>query len=267
MLCKIFKQLSIYTWTQIRRSRRVNYQLKEETLTDIIILELKRRNLSQIFTKEFTKHEEGINGSDWEWWFNSGGQWIGFRVQAKIINIKSNGFEHLHFRNRHTGIYQCDKLIQNALSQSIPRIPIYCLYLQTADTSLLTRWTCGTFAKNRRLWGCSLMSAFQVKNIRARNLKLLRDIESFLRPWHCLVCCSGFGGSTKIENIDSYWQNNLEIDLGVLQEMGLEAPKTFITDNPPNYVLQILTNDNNSEIKPPDEEIDGVVVFNLNSQS
>jgi hypothetical protein len=264
MLCKTFMQLAIYTWTQIRRSRSVNYQLKEETLTDMIILELKRRFSSQIFTKEFTKPQEGVNGADWEWWFNSGSQWIGFRVQAKIINSNSNEFEHLHYRNRNTGIYQCDKLIQNALAQPIPRIPLYCLYLQTPDLSLLTNWICGTYPQNRRLWGCSLISAFEVKKLRSSNLKHLANLEAFLRPWHCLVCCSGFGGNSKVENINSYWQRNFEIDETILQDMKLERPNSFITDNPPNYVLQLLKNEQNSDVQAPDEELDGVIVFRLN---
>ncbi|AZC00460.1 hypothetical protein DKE52_008150 [Acinetobacter pittii] len=71
----------------------------EESITDSLMVELKLRHPYDVFTTTFTRHEEGKNGADWEWWFvdSTGRKGIGFRVQAKIINFESNSFKQLHY--------------------------------------------------------------------------------------------------------------------------------------------------------------------------
>lgn len=261
-LCDSFKKLSLETWNTIQKSRSVNYQMKEETLTDYNMLELKLRHSSQIRTRVFTKPEEGVNGADWEWWFKgNSNKWIGFRVQAKILNIQSDEFEHLHYKTRRTGIYQSDKLINNALSQSIPRIPLYCLFLQTNNNSLLNKWTCKTFGQIKDLYGCSLISAFTVQKLRTTNSKHLSDLEDYIKPWHCLVCCSGYGQSDFITNIESYALNSFDLTSENLVNADNTIPESFITEKPPNYVVQLLENEKNDNVKRPDEDLNGITII------
>lgn len=261
-LCETFKQLALDTWDKIQESRIVNFQLKEETFTDINMLDLKLKHSGQIKTKVFTKREEGKNGADWEWWFQGrSGNWIGFRVQAKIINLLSNEFEHLHYQNPRTHIYQCDKLIQNALSHSTPKIPLYCFFIQTENQDYLNKWTCGTFPKDKKLYGCSLTSAFEVLKLRPTDSKHIIDLENSLKPWHCLVCCKGFGRSTDfITNIQAYAKENFVLDKDLAQNLNVEIPESFTTNEPPSYVLSILKYENNESIDAPDSEIDGVII-------
>jgi len=261
-LCNTFKRLSFETWDTIQRGRSVNYQMKEETLTDYNMLELKLRHSSQIRTRVFTKPEEGINGADWEWWFKgNSNKWIGFRIQAKILNIQSEEFEHLHYQTRSTGVYQSDKLINNALGQLIPRIPLYCLFLQTDNNSLLNKWNCRTIGQIKDLYGCSLTSAFTIRNLRTTNSKHLSQLENHIEPWHCLVCCSGFGRSDFITNIESYALNNFNLNDNNLENTGREIPESFITKNPPDYVLQLLENEKNDNLKRPDEDLSGITII------
>ena len=97
-LCKTFKRRSLSTWNLLSKGRRIGTQLLEETLTDINLLELKLSHPSEVITTTFTKPKEGTTGADWEWWFTgSSGYWLGFRVQAKIIELQSSVFEHLHY--------------------------------------------------------------------------------------------------------------------------------------------------------------------------
>lgn len=70
-LCNTFQQLAIDTWKLLQESRSASYQVKEETITDINMLRLKRMHSHQVRTITFTKHEEGLNGADWEWWFHN----------------------------------------------------------------------------------------------------------------------------------------------------------------------------------------------------
>lgn len=263
MLCSTFKSLALNTWDKIAESRRASLQLKEETFTDINMLHLKLRHSGQVKTTVFAKPDEGKNGADWEWWFNfNNDQWIGFRVQAKILNIKSEEFEHLHYKNPATGIYQCDKLIKNALTTKHPKIPLYCFYLQTYNPERLTNWSCGSFAPTNDLWGCSLLSAFEVKRLRVANHKHLSHVENLMKPWHCLVCCSGYGsGTNKILNIGEYAKNNFLMDKDLVSDLDVSIPDGFISQNPPSYVTAIFENESNIEVQPPDKELDGVMIY------
>jgi hypothetical protein len=261
-ICDTFKRLALDTWDGILRSRQVNFQLKEETFIDINMLTLKLRHNDQIKTKVFNKRQEGINGADWEWWFKGiTGNWLGFRVQAKIINISSFEFEHLHYRNPRTQIYQCDKLIQNSLNARCPKIPLYCFFIQTNDVTHLTNWPCPTYPYVKDLYGCSLTSAFTIKQLRATDGKHIINLQNNIKPWHCLVCCSGYGHGDLISNIHAYSMANFKLDKDFAKEMDLNIPDDFTTKNPPDYVIAILDSEKNDNIKPPDNEIDGVLIF------
>ncbi len=266
MICNTFKRLSLNTWDKISQSRSVNFQLKEETFTDLNMLDIKRNHPLKVRTKVFTKQEEGQNGADWEWWFrNTKNQWIGFRIQAKIINNLSEEFEHLHYQSK-TKVFQCDKLLQKALTKRTPKVPLYCFYIQTNNKKLLTKWTCGTFPPTLDLWGCSLTSAFVVKKLRTKFNNNLSHLEPYLKPWHCLVCCTGYGGDDPIENISNYVEANFEMDTVAAGELGLTIPETFITTNPPQYVLNILENENNDNIFTDDEDLRGVLIYTFDDE-
>lgn len=261
-LCDTFKRLALDTWDNILKSRQVNFQLKEETFIDINMLALKTRHGRQVSTKVFTKRQEGNNGADWEWWFHGlSGDWIGFRVQAKIINIHSSEFEHLHYQNKRTHIYQCDKLIQNALTRRNPKFPLYCFFIQTDNKTHLPNWSCRTYPYLKDLYGCSLTSAFSVKQLRATNSKHITNLQTDLRPWHCLVCCSGYGQGDFISNIQAYAKANFKLDSDIARELEVSIPDNFLTQKPPDYVLAILKNENSDNIKAPDEDIEGVIII------
>lgn len=268
MICNTFKRLALDTWDKIALSRRVNFQLKEETLTDLNMLELKLRHPGQVLTTVFSKPEEGVNGADWEWWFNiNGTDWIGFRIQAKILNIYSDRFEHLHYRTASTGDFQSDKLIRRALTASPPLIPLYCLYLQTDNPVRIHHWACRSFAPTKDLLGCSLLGAFDVRRLRATNIDHLSDVEQLIKPWHCLVCCSAFGKGNSINNIDGYVKSNFKMDNDLVKDLEITIPASFVTQKPPSYVTTIVQNENYKEILPPDKDLDGIMIYTFENTS
>lgn len=155
------------TWAIINDSRNVQFQLKEETFTDLNMLALKKHHPNEVSIKVFTKNMEGEVGADWEWWFHlNRTNWIGYRVQAKIINIHSNEFEHLHYKSK--GTYQCDKLIANALKATQKTIPLYCFYLHSETPFTPGRKNCICYKHISELYGCSLTSAFSVKTLKCK---------------------------------------------------------------------------------------------------
>lgn len=204
-LCQTFRNLSYKTWMQLGKARQVKHQMLEESITDLLMVELKSQNPYEIITKTFTRKQEGKNGADWEWWFvdSSGKKGIGFRVQAKIINFQSNSFEQLHYlkTSKTKGkVYQTDLLIQEARRKHL--IPLYCLYIHDENI-----WSSVKdpvkFALNNLLFpcssvehlGCSILSTKVVKNLKASNQRHLKDVVNHIYPWHFLVCPPSLKGS------------------------------------------------------------------------
>lgn len=66
-----FMRLAENTFYTLEHCRRVKHQIQEETLTDLNMLNLKRNHSTQLTTHTFSKHEEGKNGGDWEWWLTN----------------------------------------------------------------------------------------------------------------------------------------------------------------------------------------------------
>jgi hypothetical protein len=266
-ICNTFIRLAMDTWDTISESRIVNHQLKEETLTDINMLALKRRHGATVRTRVFTKTQEGRNGADWEWWFKGRtGNWIGFRVQAKIINLHTDSFDHLHYKGKGKP-YQCDLLIQNALSGATPRIPLYCLFIETPTMGYLNAWTCMTYPYVRELYGCSLISATAVRKLRTGKKRHLTDLQPYLRPWHCLVCCRGYGHSDFITNIIEYSKANYQFGTEDMTGLDVVLPESFVTSEPPTYVLSVFENERTDNIEPPDPEIDGLLIISEDENS
>src|SRR5690349_12453538 len=116
-LCDTFKKQSSTTWNLLLKARRVKSQLLEETLTDVNLLEFKIKHPREIITKTFTKPKEAVTGADWEWWLTGpSGDWLGFRLQAKVIELQSSLYEHLHYKNPKKPDFQADLLIRSALT-------------------------------------------------------------------------------------------------------------------------------------------------------
>lgn len=264
MPCQHFQQLAIDTWKNITDSRLASMPLKEESITDFNMLHLKLAIPHRVTIQTFTRKEEGINGADWEWWFHHGRQWLGFRVQSKILNIRNERFDHLHFSKTKKGVttFQNDLLITH--SRSFPaKIPIYCLYTQTPDPTRLTNWTCGTFGVNKHLYGCSLLSAYVVRSLRSTKVNQLAHPDSILKPWHCLVCCQGYGGTTPIEKMHNYAKTLFIPNSDILDEPDSDIPNSFITEEPPSYVEQPVNLKVADQTEAPDEYLAGIMICRL----
>lgn len=259
-LCDTLKRLSLDTWDKLEASRGAKFQLKEETITDLNILALKTKHSREVSTTVFTKKQESRVGADWEWWFRSAAnRWIGLRIQAKIINLRDDAFHHLHYRTSQSS-YQSDTLIAHALCSQHPTIPLYCFYLHTYNNAYLAAWHCGTLPSLKHLYGCSLASAWAVQKLRRPLRNHLADVQDFLRPWHCMACCTNYGPGDLAINIDQYARAHF--GLNELSQLDLSSGfrDSFVTDSAPPHVRAIFENEM-QEIEPPDEDIRGVVIF------
>jgi hypothetical protein len=203
-LCTRTLRLSEKTWRMIRRYARTGIPLRETTVTEINLLPLQANHSSEVWTAAFNQRREANTGADWEWWLTGPtGRWLGFRVQAKIIDVKSQTYPHLHGNSR-SAPTQLDVLCADALRHQA--IPIYCLYSCWSPPPATLVWNCRSFAQHTHQLGCSILSASVVAALRApRKRKAVADVAPFVFPWQCLFCCHGYGGRDLPERAWRLW--------------------------------------------------------------
>ncbi len=252
ILCDTFRGLAFRTWDQLARSRRVGHQPLEETFTDLNLLELKERHAGEVITQVFNKPQEGINGADWEWWLTdtARSQWLGLRVQAKILDLIGNEFKHLHYRNGRA--YQATRL--QSTCKRLGLIPLYCVYIHS-NTGNEFSYQCGSFANVKESFGCSLVSLGVINRLRRTGRRRrLSDLAPFCVPWHCLVCCGGYGGNTLPERGWKLLQAVLEIQPARQPE---STQQVGIRRAPPQYVRHLLERPLS---ETPDPALRGIVI-------
>ncbi len=263
-LCDTFRKLSFETWYKLYSAKTVDMQLGEETITDINLLELKLKHGNEIITKTFTKPKESNTGADWEWWLTGKSKkWLGIRIQAKILNHKTNKYEHLHYyknNKQKTKKYQSDRLVKSSMSDSIKRIPLYCLYSYWDNLNYNVKWKCGSYPEVIDSYGCSFISAYDVVKLRQGNKCNLSDVLDYMIPWHCIICCKGFGG----DDLPSRALNTIMelTKISSIVENPKNKPKFKLYDEPPEYVKLLLSND---LTELTDEHLRTITIINENS--
>lgn len=276
-LCETFRSRALWTWDILSKARGVGTKVGEESITDLNILELKTRHPTEIYSETFSKPQEGKNGADWEWWMTGpSGQWIGFRVQAKVLDLDSNKFSHLHYRKDSNSPFQCDLLIRKALNRPISMVPLYCLYTHWRGQNV-TPWRCPSFALNPEGFGCSLLTAFSVRLLRSvsrSKTRQLRKVIPYTSPWHCLVCCRGYADSDLPHRAHSYWQNaflaaeerladdfedeaSADFDADLADEQALYRDVSLSAE-PPSYVQSLY---DGNRIERPDPNLRSITIF------
>ena len=76
-LDKIAIKNSSWTWNKLREARALDFQVGEESITDFVVLNIKKWGVGKISIDTFTRHAESLNGADWEWWFTGpSGKWF-----------------------------------------------------------------------------------------------------------------------------------------------------------------------------------------------
>lgn len=95
-----------------------------------------------------------------------------------------------------------------------------------------------------------------------------------MKPWHCLVCCQGYGGSDLPHRVWSYWKNQIysaerswfEGDNNNLPDETFKDLSNFVglyneiqpTQNPPNYVIRLTEG---LPLELPDEGLKHITIF------
>ena len=149
----------------------------EETITETNLLEIRRRHPSRTRLQMFTKHQEAMNGADWEWHIVGRRRTLKMRVQAK--RLQCNDVLRIKHKVPSSGKQQRQILIDEALADGMK--PVYCIYCTEKQRST---WKQGTPQLGFTAYqtGCLLADAQDVP-LSARRLS---DIEEKCIPWHFL---------------------------------------------------------------------------------
>jgi hypothetical protein len=229
MLCQATQKQARWIWTSLRTARSHKSKIGEESITDFLILQLKKESKGTYYIDTFTRPKEKISGADWELWLTGpSGKWLGLRVQAKIISIDGKRYSQLHYK-RKDGTHQIDQLIADARKHRA--LPLYCLYSywKSSDVGKIP-WPCGTFKKNSRLFGASWMSVDAVQALKTLREDSLKKVAKSLHPFHCLFCCHGHGSGDLPTRANAF-----------LSHRGYAiSQSSLLLNEPPYYVSQLV---------------------------
>lgn len=249
-LCSTFRYISGKVWRLLGdsnyyglycTSRRLKQGLgwSEETLTDIVLLEISRRHPYEVYTLKFNKQVEAQEGADWEWIILSESGILRLRFQAKRIHIERDIYEYSTLNYKKNGQYQVDILIDRASRTGA--IPLYIFYNVwdidfeyknfVGHLSLIPS-CCRYYSKTN--FGITIASAFEVRKLVTQNpsQKSLSSVLSVSWPLHCLACCRFSDLSKSIYNfILEYVMKDIE------EYVKNEISRNVIHDKLPKDVL------------------------------
>lgn len=160
----------------------MNHRFGEESITDLILFELKKPRFPDFKVHDFSRRQEAISGADWEMYFvGNSGKSFGFRIQVKIIDSHVRAYPHLHYKT------QCDSLIKNALNSPIALAPLYCFYSNWEPRNVTLSGNVRRRIRTIRDFGISVVSALQIKKLQPSRSRL-DDLLPHMWPFYSLVC-------------------------------------------------------------------------------
>lgn len=113
------------TWVRIVEGDQRGLRVREDTVTDMNLLDLDIRHTG-LHVHRYTQNAESISGADWEWWIGHGGEWLCLRIQAKRVDGMT--YRQLDHPGERADEYQYDTLIRRSQTDGPHIHPIYVFY-------------------------------------------------------------------------------------------------------------------------------------------
>ena len=191
------KRISADIWERIEQSWIHKVRLGEETLTDLLILDLARYAPEGVRLFQTPKAQEAQCGTDLEIIISTGGRFIALAIQAKKL-YRSGRYDHLNARVGGTNFPQID--ILERYSRRVRAIPLYLLYNFVDETwerpyriwaLRHVHYYCSTIGHIQQL-GCTFAPSWRIRQaIENRGCRTFEWIHNHIGvfPWHCLFDC------------------------------------------------------------------------------
>lgn len=188
-LCRTFATQAEKIWDDLCAARFAGINRSEETITDDFLLDVQRAHPRGVTTFQFNKRDESFTGADWEWWLTDGRQWLGLLIQAKRLGPKSHKYEAIRHWVRSAGMWQINRLHQQAAFKGIE--PLYCFYNYSSAWPLALTWKCCAAPHKLEGFGCTVAHATAVQAQLRQGGAGLPKMSKVSYPLACLVCCPG----------------------------------------------------------------------------
>lgn len=174
------------TWSRLEQARTFDVRLGEETLTDILILDLKRHEAAyNVRVFQTTKPQEATSGTDLEVVVRAGlTSARRYAIQAKKL-YSSGGYKYLN-KKGNSGSLQLDILENYARGNGA--IPYYMFYNSGVDPKACW-YCCSDYDKSQ--FGCTLVPSRIVREavkLGCRDFGSMHN-QSKALPWRCLFDC------------------------------------------------------------------------------
>jgi len=179
------RECSQNVWEKIELALGFGRTLKEQTLTDLLLLDMSILMFGSVEIVDITQQQENVLGADWEWWFiDQAGRGLPFRVQAKVMDMRGSKrnppdvdpqYKMLHYGAGGAPGNQTQILISR--SEVDHMLPLYCLYTHYKPSSWVSA---KTGCKSNRLgdhpaYGVSLIGPHEVAATASTRLSNLFD--------------------------------------------------------------------------------------------
>jgi hypothetical protein len=264
--CTVFQLLAHRTWSDLGDGFQSGLTISEESITDFLLLDLKRALPHSIFMRKFSKAVEGrTTGADWEWWFVGQNRGFGMRVQAKRLSAGTKRYEDLgRLAGKKSGKRQIDLLLDDARKSNL--YASYCFYNFWESSVPPPDWKCGSFPPDPRMFGCAIADAVAIKGLISKNANDLQSVAQHCLPWSCLVCCEGFV-KKPTDSFPDRTRNLVEAFLAGQDGASTNenpVPQVIEREQWPSYITSILEAREIEEIeRPENRNIDGVLVIRI----
>lgn len=191
-----FRDVATNTWNLMANGYKSGMNISEETITEIILLELKLRHPNNIFIKQVGKKTENKIGADWLWAFvGKEGHVFGMCIQAKRL-FPDRTYQSI-IEDKKNPTKQVDKLINVGSScKNFTGKKLYPLYVfyNNWDEDSLNKTThfhpkCCERHHPHTILGCTYADAYDVKEILLKSKRSLDDYLHISHPWSCLIAC------------------------------------------------------------------------------
>lgn len=182
--------LTIDVWDNIGLSNRLHTKYGEETISDILLLELAKLRNYNLRIIQTPKDREKYKGTDWEWFIGSQSYgWIRFAIQAKKADPNSKNGDYSCLKHTVGTEEQID--ILKRYSKANNAVPLYCLYNHYSKANEPDHWHCKRIFE-QKLLGWTITAIRNVETALTthgcRNFEFMHKQKETL-PTKCLFDC------------------------------------------------------------------------------
>ncbi len=255
----LLETLAEDTWENLREAKTLSIRFGEETITDTLMLELRRKGF-KVF-KQTSLHDEAKFGTDFECWVGSNGTgWVGYAIQAKKLDFRTGTYQNLGYVVKGPGRRQID--ILKAYAKKRGMVARYCLYSHSPKVSNALLTCCSRSFPEEEL-GCTITPPSTIERaIATHGGKGFHCLQrhSVTVPWRCLAVCPRLRGALASRSVSEDDLSPLLDSESTIHRRLPDNLRGFLAEVPVKFPLQ-LSDDLASPMAQGQSEVDGDVDF------